>query len=925
MELVNKIHKTVKVLVIAYGTFGACALARWLRQQMEGQIPLADRPPVISYDAEGVDHSEFVPMVDHDLAYVVLPDSDMLRAKLGDLESRRRTGDEGRLSMVDLPWIEDPGAAVHGDGMAGNVRNGRATAVLNGVNFASQVGGNLRKMNDYSNAHRSNNGHTKLDVDRITVTTLLGGMGAGSFGENTDIANREAELLGLGGRNFGIYILCGTIKTPNRAAAIRNQQLALKSLRARYDGRAKPLAIPRETSYLSEASMIISNVNNSGEIATMEKLKSFVAKLLALLASECFGKQFRQRVGDLHDKPTRDRLGRIESAGTIGFSTVHLNKSKLQAGVAARIVVTAVNDIAVDRNEPAPAKQAETDAEHLALVEAMADDGAVKHLLKSGSVAGSVVDRAISTLQTRRGTGHGVQACMQLRDALHYVKGVMIPGQLTSTIEKTAKTSTGDAAERVNRQVSAYLKESQGIHKSGRYLGTLRTIVDASASANLKKLSHIQQTNKGLTATIDYYDRQCALLSKTNWLVRLLSFVRVFFFLRRYPKYAEMLVRSELELAARITLSQLLLEIKDILDGEATRIDKARLNLAAFLERCVKEQNRLRDLPDDAYVPIGIELGTPALTAQVYNDTLAANGGQAEVAAKVFGAFVEKFHGMDAFLSDDLSGVGKVMRECADGLAKPEILKLHAYDVFKSSHSTPESQREQIHQRIRESCGRLVTVGQANREIPSLKYIITPDSRTCDEIRDIANGVTRLGGDWQSIVWPGIDEILFVWYRASVSIPALIEETYKTAPRITDYRILYDMGEDPVIILAPDYDGTFREIDRTLVHALSMGAVFKDKSTYMFHSNGLSFLLGSDLDAIRRKLVEDHQLLTRMHMDFAAELARRQKTLVTSVENTVKLATADPLTGKMAAQSLKDAIEIAELLLPNMKRIRLAE
>jgi hypothetical protein len=104
-----------------------------------------------------------------------------------------------------------------------------------------------------------------------------------------------------------------------------------------------------------------------------------------------------------------------------------------------------------------------------------------------------------------------------------------------------------------------------------------------------------------------------------------------------------------------------------------------------------------------------------------------------------------------------------------------------------------------------------------------------------------------------------------------------------------------------------------------------MGAVFKDKSTYMFHSNGLSFLLGSDLDAIRRKLVEDHQLLTRMHMDFAAELARRQKTLVTSVENTVKLATADPLTGKMAAQSLKDAIEIAELLLPNMKRIRLAE
>ena len=234
-------------------------------------------------------------------------------------------------------------------------------------------------------------------------------------------------------------------------------------------------------------------------------------------------------------------------------------------------------------------------------------------------------------------------------------------------------------------------------------------------------------------------------------------------------------------------------------------------------------------------------------------------------------------------------------------------------------YPSPEQQRDQIYQRVREASGRLLTKGLGNQVIPCLKYIIGPDQATVDDVTVVANIADRSGGDWVGVVDPGINEIIFFKYISCISIPDLIEDTYEEVPPMKDRKKLIRMGDDPVTMTAPYYDGTWVDIDRVLAQAISMKALRPRYGEYIFKMDGVEAALGVDLNAMRECLKSNSALATRIHMEFSRMLAIRQDEFIDEIMRLQSSQRGWGVVG-LPKDAMKEAYEIACLLLPHVSR-----
>lgn len=922
----RKLRLSSKCMVIGAGSRGVYICKGLRTMEEKNGIPAHQRAKVIAYDAQGVSHHWSMPTVDKRFEDVSLSRSEMVRGIIPDKESRKFIEKQGRIYMAEPEWVEDPGPAAQNPGAGGDMRAGRCTFALTSTTFASKVCSTLREINEYDQQHNSGADgtiETQPIVDVFVSASLCGGTGSAAFASITNTVNREAAILNMKVRVTQIFLLVGSLNPGDRKTTSRNQQLALKSLKVHYEGKFRSLTEQNpDHHYFSNPPIFLSNLNDFGEIPTLRQLTALASKFVKLVNYTGFGDEFRQEIINLHEGVTTDRLGRPKTAATFGLASIHLNRAKILMHSVAKKVLLWTKEMLKQYKDPEPARQALNDANDLAVIESATENSATERLYRlhaMGNIDAHV--RASNVFRSRWTHHYGVQGCKSLYDAADYTFNIEIPKQLSAAIEKEANNWFDKITIRIKYRGAEYLKTIKGPSHCEQYLDTFRTVISGSQTSNQEKLANTMRSGKGIKAATARYKKLYDRLKRRNWLWRLLSFITVFVFLRKYPRYVEMRIRNELELVARKILSKHYSVIQKVLEDERKVTDEIRQNLTDFSVTVEDECSRLYNLSDELDVPVGIKLDTPKFMDKVFDDIVEFHGGEANVVRLLFSAFLDNYKSLEIFLKNDVHAIHRDMVDYAKELARPVVSRLHVLNVFKETFKTEQEQREQSYNRVKESCGRLITTGQADQDIPSLKCIIGPDKFTCDYFRSIANNVTRLGGDWGTSVCEGLDEIVFFWYRGGVSISALIEDTYKLAPPIKDPKVLVKMGEDPVIMTAPDYNGSYDDIDRTIVEGLVAKLITRNKDIYILNGSKIPIRLGTNLDEIRATLAANCSLLIGIHRDFAVKLAIQKELLLENIERMVDSGNGDELIASLTLKPINEAKQIGDFLLLYLSRL----
>jgi hypothetical protein len=915
------IRLAVHCIVEFFGSFAEYTGKAFRTREQEVALPYEHRVRVIGFDARGVTHTWHLPTVDQPLADVNLESGEKIPGNIPDLQSRKIAEARGKLYMQTAIWVTNPGLAGHNDGVAGNICAGNALASLNDIPYAEKFSGHISSILDYENQNAAGvNSDVKPTIDIIEVASICGGTGAGAFARFNHVKVRQAKLCGANIRVFPIIVLRGTLNPADGATARRNEQLSLRSLLANYEGQAWPMNMkPDEMGYFCEAPIFITNANEFGQLNTAMQLQTMIFKLVWLLAYSPAGKKFRQEVLNLHQEPTLDQLGRLRKGATAGIAAIHCNNDKIQTYTAARLAQLTIGEILKEYSNPEPVEHAMADARQYAIIDKTCDDTALKRLFEIHSGGKfNAQDRAMAIFRSRSNYGLLLERCQNMKDSLRHVIGIEVAKNLKTAITHNADSLLQESTKAITVRKISYLAGLHGLHTSRIYLKQLLSIAELSMTSNQAKIKMLYTANTALKSAISHYDNRIDTFEKKSWFIRLFYLLAIYLITKCYPVTAEMLIHNELEIIGRKILAGYLERMVDYLKSELVNLDRIGIKIVDYSNEITDEVQRLNNLANDYYVPVGIELASENFMGRVCTQVLEKTGGTAKAIDDVFLAVFEKTNIMDAF-THNFSILKAKLTDVTAGIARPNVSNLKVFDVFQTVYPTPELQREQIFQRVRESSGRLILNGLGNQKVPCLKYIICPDQTSADFVTSVANESDRSGGDWVSVIDPTVNEITFFKYISCISIPSLIEDTYTEVGPIKDRKKLVRIGDDPVIMLAPFYDGTWTDIDRTIAQAICMNSLQLKRGEYMLHADGVAATLGTDLATIRECLKSNLPLATRIHMEFAGMLAQRQEEFL---EEILQLQSQQrvPKVAGLPREALKDAYEIACLLLPHVRR-----
>ena len=919
-----------QVIVVAAGTTAICCLKALRTLEVIFRCAPEDRVKVAGFDAKGVTHEHPVPTVNKALQDIALEPGEVFAAAIGDLESRRQAERSGKIWMSPPGYYKDPGVAGTDAGNGGITRNGGIRLALNQEMFGDQLVGCLRRCQDYQQQTPAlgRNGTEQSVIQVYVIGSFTGGTGSGTLIPAIALIAAKAAALKIHVHITPLAILMGTLNPGDRRTSARNHQLALRSLQAHFEGRLRPLTAGNDDFQLvCDAPLLVSNANAFGEIADLNRVIALVGQWLYLQTHTTIGPIAYQEGINLQDQAVKDSSGDVRRASTFGLSVINLNKGKVLASIVAKRQRMFYSHLLRKSGSAAATQNATVTFASVGLKETRTDDTAAQRLYSLRSQGNmNVQERGLAVFHQRMGSRTGFRGCTDLFRAGQFALDQEVAHSLIPKMAQEALAVVREGEEAIVTEVGRYLQKQTGLDEGPQFLDTMQYLLDIAEKANQDKLAQAQRFNKDLRQAKATGEKLYSRLRNKKWWLRWLHIFMQARFLRTYPRCVAALIRNELEIAARQRLAKRVFPgMHQVLTAQNRRVNLVRNCVQSLHDAACQEANRLDNLSDAFYAPVGHELADAALSEHALADVLAAEGGQDQANRRLFEALGEKHRGLEVFSQGNPEEIAAYLAGQCQDTATSIVAGLNVLDVFQGAFPDQAQQAEFVATAIGQSDARVRTSGESHKDIPRLKYIIGPDDQSVQYMVAIANRINRQGGDWRGHVDPTVEGLSFLQYRAGVSITQQIQDTRKFYQLPEDPEELAELGEDPIVALAPDTDVAEDKLDVTIAQALVSGQIHRNGHGCELHQAGSALVLGTVLDEIRAALAVSYEVRMRIYRQFCLALIQNQEKLLREIEAIVANHASDG--AKLAVSLDKTAFDRvlaqAHSLVPYTSRIRL--
>ena len=927
-------HNSIQsIIFIPLGSTPILVVQDFRTREIMSGLGAEDWVKVVGFDAQDVEHHAVLATVNKNLQSIKLMSSEIVRGVIGDKETRYKAEQQGRLWMVSRDFCEDPGVADENVGVGGDPRLGRALFALNQNTFSSQFVSRLRKSQDYQQQQvtgNKKNANIRMQpiIQVFVIFSALGGTGHGVFGAGFQtIADKAAELK-MNIRITPIVLLMGTLNPGDRHAGACNQLLALRSSQVQLEGKFKDLNSSNgDFQVVTDPPLLVSNCNDHGEMANLTRVNAVLSQFLYLICRTSFGPQFRQEAINLHENKTKDETGDLRRAATFGLSAANLNNEKISAYAADKTAYLFLSTLLDEREYYRAVKHALVITSSLSLRETHTEDMAAQRLFSlqnKGNI--NVQERARSVFRQLAGNRTGFKGCSDLYRAARHTLEREIPSFLAPAMNEEAANWLNEGDEVLRNEISQYLEKQTGLVEGQRFLEHMKNQVDGSEKFNNDKLAQAQSSNKDIHKGKASCEKIYHKLEKSNWLFRFFRFFAKAKFRRQYPRYVDALIRNELEITARKILSKKVFRrIHEIIRAELEHLSSITNTVISICDYLHHEVNRLKNLSDEFYTPVGCGLDNAEFMDHTLERIFNNEGGKSKAIRRVFEALCGEYGSIDAFGQQNPQEIQNFLIQHCRQMAHHTVEKLDVLDVFKAAFPNEQQQYEAIGQLIAQSDGRVKISGEGDEDIARIKYVCGPDACSVEWAVNIANEVSRRGGDWRGHVDESLSGIFFLQYRTQVSLTQQIADTSKLCKLPDDPKKLVQMGDDPVIQLAPLANCSAEVLDLVIAQGLVSKQICRNSQGYELKGFHEPITLGNSLEQIRTSLGGSYRNRMRIYRQFCMELAKNPQNLLKSIEEAIanNPANTDSLASQLGQKPFRTTREVAEALLPYVRRIRL--
>ncbi len=934
----QKVYETIKTLppkglVVLLGSTGnKVGIAVRKTESLYNLLSDEQKQSFLAFDAQDVQSVFDVPMADRSLEKTGLSQDELVPAEMSDHESLAKAERDKILWMVGPNWHKRPGGCIENVGTGGNLRVGHALSSLNQNKFRHKIRRSLRKIGDY-NLQRwqmvNGEGKTaKRFIPVFVISSGVGGYGTGTLCPTLQVIRRQARDLKLPVKIIVMCLISGSLEPADAETAARNQELILRELQARVNGEYRDLTDNDPVHEpLCDSIMLISNANNDGEFNSFDRLIAIAAQHIFYFFHTPLGQKIQEKTVDIEADWPKDHLGGQRCVSTYGYAKIHLDKARLLLCVAHKLLSLFFGSLLVDKKYPEAVKLVDIVTAETALSETEIHSLAFERILCLHSMGNNDArQHAIAMFQQRAGHRWGFGGCCDIDDAGRYTLDVELPQRLIPQIQRETLKLADDGAIAIRSKVTALLNDRDGISKAQQFLDGFGEPIDKFEKANRAKLIRAQNNSSRIKSMLG---RARGLLNKLKgkfWLWRSLSFSTKKEIRRILPPTTDKAIRNQLEIEGRLALANSLYpKIRLVIAGQLAEVHKIAENVANANEVVKAEVDRLQMFDPILLVPVGNELVTSDFIEEQFRVVLAAEDGTETIAQKIFETFHSYFKNLIAFNHCDIGEIEATLLKYCTGTAKRNLYQLNVADVFRQSCKSTTQQKERIAQAIGESRGRLRIMGEADEDIPTMKFVGVNDRNVGGWVTKLADQIDPQNGEWEFVEMNDPNTIVFFQQRCRVSLTRIINETARRWNPPVDLREHAQLGSDPFLSLIPSAGASAEEINTTIAMGLMTGQISRNGKGYKLDNRtGQPIHLGESLEDINRRIAESYPQMVSLYREFLLKLSKDASIVTGNSSGAVDVT--DYSGDGQLAQQLGErpfirACQIADALMPYLRRL----
>jgi hypothetical protein len=885
-------------------------------------------PKVIGFDGQNVDHSVCMPTVDRTLEDAKLLPHEVIRADIGDKQSRKKAENQGLLWSLPQDFHINPGAAGENAGVGGDARIGYGLFRLNENTFKSKVEGAMRECLDYQlkNLPANMNGKfaTRPVIELFVINTLTGGTGSSSYARAmTAIKQLAEDVVGVDVKITLLSTIIGTLNPGNKPLAAINQQSALKNILARLEYGFTDLdQTDGDLRAVCNPPIFMSNANNYGEMADLNRTLAKVSYLLYLLLFTSFGATARQECVDFY-KTIGDQYGTRRKGASIGLSNICFTRSKLIDLVAFDYAENLVRQILCRDQTSNIEKMTDILLSNLCLKETYTQSMAVDRVLSSEKSAHSAIDRVISVFRDRCTQRWGFAGCQDIIFASNYARQNELQGKMIHAVEENTQQWLQSIIKTITKDIKGHLEKINGISLSRQILEKVSESIADLTQKNDNGIFIAKNNDKNIKLNLRHYESIYNKLSKKNWLFRALSFADKDTIKKNYPSIVESDIKNTLQIHARTLLKESIFpQVRGLVANLLDYIGRIENNVTDLGSYYADNVTRLKNLPSYLYDAGGYELADENFVTEKINMFYDDIGNRQAAAKKAFEVFIKKFVNLDAFVKTETAHIGSFIKDNSALTIDTFFKELKVYDVFNQTFPTDRQKTEIVSSIIERSCLSIKISGEGDETVDKVKYICGNDIRLVSWAAKKATEIDRKGGDWKEHINGNLpDGLSFFQYRGNISIAQLMKDTSAIAKLPSDLSELIKIGENPTISTIPNpdcnEDGRMdTQLNMLIAQGIASGAIVGNSSGFELHKpHQEPEFIGKTIEDIRKNMAGNHGNVIYICSKFADSLLKNSSEVITLLKN-------GNLPQQLDKKAAEDALAVAALSIPYLRKIK---
>jgi len=226
----------------------------------------------------------------------------------------------------------------------------------------------------------------------------------------------------------------------------------------------------------------------------------------------------------------------------------------------------------------------------------------------------------------------------------------------------------------------------------------------------------------------------------------------------------------------------------------------------------------------------GPDIVTEGYLSDLFDDAVSQHNGMEAFLRDLTARFFNEHQSLSSIVGKSPDQIEQILNGVCTDVFEPWIGQRNVMTELQRLFPHESRQQKIFRQLVRQSEGRVRSIGEAGKKINWTKFVIAPSTDYALKVQNLIARVDEKQGPWHILVDNNLEAVTLLQFRGNISLASLVN-TMKLADNPETWQQMIELAIDPFTAIMPLPNPTCHQVRRSFAKALVTGQLAYNENT----------------------------------------------------------------------------------------------